>query len=115
VVVTFDVLEADRLHDHVAGETLPFEGLHEPLGWRDLAVDAAEALLGAVRLAMHEAPFSAHAHVHLIDRRGHPSRTPPARDQLRVGVHREHALAGRVEHALAHDLALDGGGDRGLA
>jgi hypothetical protein len=95
----------------VAGHALELEGVDEPLGGLDVVVDAVEAVLAAVALALDEAPAPARAGLQLVDDRLGAVQAPPVADRLGVGEGREDQVAGGVEAAGDDDLLGAGVGD----
>ena len=93
-----EILELERLQ-------VVLEGLHEALGWLDLAELALDGAVGG-----SEPVGAAGADVHLLD---DGAVAPPFGDQLRIRPDGEDVRARRVEDPLDADLELVRGGDGG--
>jgi death-on-curing protein len=100
------LFERDCLHHDVTGHAFELKGVDEPLGRRDLAVLAAEAILIALRVALDEAPRAARSDIHYVDNRRGAALTPPVGDVLRIGVGLEYELARRIEDPRHPDFAI---------
>src|SRR5690606_12764868 len=109
-----DLGERQRLGTALRPDALDVEheGPLDALRGLDFEVLAVEGELAAILADLHPAPPAAGADVHLLDARLEAPRSPPQRDQLRIGVRLPDPLAGSIEDALVDEIAalgVDGG------
>src|SRR5262249_56832464 len=63
----------------------------------------AVLIVAAIGSVHDEAPYAAGTKIIRLRRGGEAVRSPPLREVLRIGPHREHQCARRIEHARADD------------
>ena len=79
--------------------------IDDALRLHDLVEGNAVLIVAAVGAMHDEAPDAARAEIECNGRGGEAVRTPPLRQMLGIGPHRQHQIARRVEHARADDRA----------
>src|SRR5207249_3283125 len=101
-----DLLERGALDEDVSRHPFILEGVDDALGRHDFLVFPVESVHVALRIPLDEPPGSTGADLHLLHGRRVPLRSPPSRDQLRIGPRFPNERARRVEDVRGHELAF---------